>query len=418
MIIVYHGGSKSSSSKKRKFGRHYLVTFLLLLAGFAVLLASNRKYPLSTYLVNRTEEAALILISSGRSEKRGEREGEGEGGGGNTTQHYPVWSAAAAFARQREGGREHDRSGSGPAGVEFRTPGRGPLRPLRNATEFLTYGLGAVLPYYGTILPAFRYEGDTFRDTSEVEVAVIPDASIVALDLHECLGERETYNVCYYPTTTNSGGGGGEDEPKNDDDGTKYRAHCYLPGQFRLTGRKHNHHSGTPGHELWSCSHREVNEQLAAAQVLDFLLFHHDRFRRRSTNNLFFLERERERSGGVVRFVSIDHDRLPRNDFFRNMSFEGWVQSKQLLKYEIPLELRGDLRRVRLRNTKEDFVRTLNVSLDGQLDRLTGVMAGPGSATPNRNRTPPPNATALTDILWTRFESLVNFYGITATDDD
>ena len=88
-----------------------------------------------------------------------------------------------------------------------------------------------------------------------------------------------------------------------------------------------------------------------------------------------------------------------------------------LLDYDLPHGLVADLRRIRLQNSKEDFVKNLNESLNGQLDRLTDVFIEIWSETPQqflyKTYTTPPNETRkrtlnnpLTDILWTRFESL------------
>ena len=344
-----------------------------------------------------------------RSEKRGDRED-------NSNKAIPIWSAAAVFTKQREG---HNHSNSI---QEFRIPGRGNIGPMRRATEFLTYGLGGILPYYGEILPALEYKGSTFHNTSEVKISVIPNASLVVLDLQECQQGRKTkdgdivrdgnYNVCYFPTREDS---------KDTNINHKYWANCFHGERKKMKGmrnfdyQRRFHNLPAPGHELWSCSDRHVMEQLVAAQALDFLIYHTDRFSRRATNNVFFLEHQRP-----VKFVSIDHDGVLLNDYFRNQSYEERVKVKLLLGFDLPRKLRADLQRVRLRSSKEEFVRSFNASLDGQLGQLTGVLVQIWSKTPKKflykTYQTPPNATALTDILWTRFESLVNFYNITRED--
>jgi hypothetical protein len=329
----------------------------------------------------------------------------------NTTERSdqpPIWSAAATFAMRGEG---HDsrsiENARDDANIKFRLPGRGRrLRTMRRAMELLTYGLGGILPYFGKILPAINYEGATFRNTTDIRVAVIPDAALIVLDLIECDKGRKTkegnvvkdglYNVCFY--------------------GEHY---CFLKkikGQNHLSYERRIHDPPSPGHEIWSCTDHVVTEQLAAAQALDFLIYHTDRFYKdRGTNNVFFLEHQRP-----IQFVSIDHDRTNNQDIFRYKSYKEWVRLKLLLGFDLPQELRSDLQRVRLLGSQGDFVRNLNASIDGQLDSLVGMLDDLWHGTDVRFKKgwvkTPPNATSLTDILWRRFEELVNFYNITIGD--
>lgn len=269
----------------------------------------------------------------------------------------------------------------------------GPRSAVRSGKELLARGLGAVLPYYGAVLPRVRFDPPFDADT-RVEIALVPDLVDCVLDLHECASGRNTstgeivrdgyYNVCFPPT--------------NDTGRRAFRRHCRGKG----LGRTYGHPA--PGYELWSCGDTAVMEQMVAALILDYLLLQWDRFYTDHTNNLFFL-----RDRAPARFVSVDHDgpELLGRAGKPKASYERWVRLKVLLAYNMPAMLRDELRAVRLRGSQEDFVRAFNASVDGQLDGLTRVLVCPKKFTPG------PVGTALTSDTWWRLKSVVDFYNIT-----
>ena len=226
-----------------------------------------------------------------------------------------------------------------------------------------------------------------------MQVAIVPDLVDAMLDLHECDVGRNTssgervkdgyYNVCFSAT--------------NDTGRRALRRHCKGKGNGRIYGFP------APGYELWPCSDDGVMEQMVAALILDYFIQQWDRFYSDHTNNLFFLKNQHP-----VQFVSIDHDGPALLGRFK--AYESWVRLKMLLKYSMPAELRINLKTVRLLGSKEDFVHAFNASINGQLDGLTKVLVRPKKIAPTSI------GTALTDDIWWRLKSVVDFYNITITD--
>ncbi len=302
----------------------------------------------------------------------------------------PMWST---FRRQRSKNLpEFD------APLIWKWPGvKAKVKPQRIVTEVMVYGLAGVLPWFGTILPAIRFELP-FSNTTKIEMVRVNNITDIFVDLQQCSeGRNETsgpdgyYDVCF-PNVTG---------------GSAAKEMCYQKGiNMRSTTRIRKYPA--PGHERWSCSDEFVIEQLAAAQVLDYIIRHGDRFYRDRTNNLFFSANERP-----VQFLSIDHDTDPCR-FFRYQEYEETVSMKMLLEYDLPLDLRDDLRRVVLRGSKDDFLQTFNSTIDGQYDNLNRVSRE--SFTKDYCKPGKEDPRDLADIIWERLESVVHFYNITIDD--
>lgn len=311
----------------------------------------------------------------------------------------PIWSAK--FARQQH--HRHARRiqwwtpNDGSAHRKVSVPRSARRSALRSGKELLANSLGEVLPFYGNILPSVWLDHRPFDNTTRVKIAVVPDLVDAMLDLHECDVGRNTsngeivkdgyYNVCFSPT--------------NDSGRRALRRHCKGKGTGRIYGFP------APGYELWSCSDNAIMEQMVAALILDYLIQQWDRFYSDHTNNLFFLKNQHP-----IQFVSIDHDGpalLGRANGSKN-DYKSWVRLKMLLKYNMPTELRTNLKTVRLLGSKEDFVHKFNASMNGQLDGLTKVLVHPKKITPKTI------GTSLTDDIWLRLNSLVDFYNITIED--
>lgn len=247
------------------------------------------------------------------------------------------------------------------------------------------------------------------RNETKTEVAVIPDVVDATLDLIECKVGRMTqdgeivkdgqYNACF---------------PKGEDTGRDAaRELCYLTNNSRAyENRIHNYPA--PGHELWSCSDINVMQQMVAANVLDYLIGHRDRFYSYRTNNLFFLKHQHP-----LQFVSIDHDSSHQLRLFRDGSYEEWTPMQILLDYNLPHELKRDLQKLCLRDPKEDFVRNFNASIYGQLDNLTRILGQFWSDSlyddvRDKVKSAENNASLyLVTALWRRLGSVVDFYNIT-----
>eukprot|EP00547_Thalassionema_nitzschioides_P014590 CAMPEP_0194254588 /NCGR_PEP_ID=MMETSP0158-20130606/32521_1 /TAXON_ID=33649 /ORGANISM="Thalassionema nitzschioides, Strain L26-B" /LENGTH=232 /DNA_ID=CAMNT_0038992683 /DNA_START=212 /DNA_END=907 /DNA_ORIENTATION=- len=69
--------------------------------------------------------------------------------------------------------------------IEWRVPGRGPITTLRRFSEVLAYGIGGVLPWFGTRIPALRYNPPFGADT-DVFIATVPNLVLVTMDMHQC----------------------------------------------------------------------------------------------------------------------------------------------------------------------------------------------------------------------------------------
>lgn len=303
----------------------------------------------------------------------------------------PMWSASKR--QQSKNLTEFD------AHLKWRFPGvRKNVHQHRGATEILTYGLTGVLPWFGSILPALRFEVP-LEDASKIEQVQVDGIIDVYLDLHQCSVGRDEesgpdgyYDVCF-PNVTGR---------------TIANSLCFLPGvNMRPTTRIRDYPA--PGHERWSCSDHSLIEQLVAAQILDYIVTHGDRFYSERTNNLFISSTERP-----IKFVSIDHEAAPCK-FFRQREFEKYAGMKELLDYQLPLELRNDLKRVFLLGSKDEFVQKVNATIDGQFDNLNRIMIESlhrDNCRPEKGEDP----RDLAYILWERLESVARFYNITGDD--
>ncbi len=297
----------------------------------------------------------------------------------------PNWSA---FARQH-----HKNITELDALIEWRVPGKGKtVDSRRSATEVLTYGLSGVFPWYGTILPAIRFDLP-FQKSTQVEIAFVEDLVDATLDIHQCsVGRDETnkrdgyYDVCFPPKAS----------------GRKVaKSQCYKKEGRAAKFRIHNYPS--PGHERWSCHDMSIMEQLVGAQILDFLLAHGDRFFADRTNNLFFSWEQRP-----INFVSIDHHGSITS-FYGKKNYTQRVRLKYLLEHEMPLQLRDEIKRVVLHGSKDKFVDKVNATIYGQLDNLNTIFADLYKELLPEKEQPK----SITDIIWNRLESVVDFYNLT-----
>ena len=297
----------------------------------------------------------------------------------------PNWSA---FVRQH-----HKNVTELDASIEWRLPGKGKtVDSRRSATEVLTYGLSGVFPWYGTILPAIRFDLP-FQKSTQVEIAFVEDLVDATLDVHQCGVDRNEnkepdgyYDVCFPPKAA----------------GRKVaKSQCYTKEGRASKFRIHDYPS--PGHERWSCHDKSIMEQLVGAQILDFLLAHGDRFFADRTNNLFFSWEQRP-----IKFVSIDHHGSITS-FYGKKNYAQRVRLKYLLEHEMPLRLRDEIKRVVLLGSKDEFVNKVNATVYGQLDNLNTVFVDLyKELLPEREQ-----PKLITDIIWNRLESVVDFYNLT-----
>lgn len=299
----------------------------------------------------------------------------------------PIWSA---YTRQH-----HRNTSELDVLLQWRKPGtRKKIDTRRFAMEILTYGLSGAFPWYGEILPALRFDLP-YHPLSNVEIAVVEGIVDATLDLHQCsVGKDEEtdpdgyYDACFPPNHTSGRSPG--------------RKACFAKGGDRSAEfRIHNYPS--PGHERWSCQDKSVMEQLVAAQILDYLLAHGDRFFRSLTNNLFFSWEEHP-----VKFVSIDHSGSI-DSFYRNYKYAHWVKLKFLLEHDMPMQLRKEIKRMVLLGSKEEFGSRVNSTIHGQLDNMNNVFLdlyhqeNPDKKQPG----------FITDVIWDRLEAIVEYYNIT-----
>ncbi len=301
----------------------------------------------------------------------------------------PMWSA---FARQHSNNvNEFD------ASIQWRLPGANKevVKTDRSAIELLTYGLSGVMPWYSKVLPALKFK-TPFHKESQVYVAMVGGLVDATLDLHQCTIGRDMegksepdgyFDACFPPQVAGRAAA---------------KAACFRKGEG-ISSKARIYNYPAPGHERWSCYDRSTMEQLAAAQVLDYIISHGDRLYRERTKNLFFLRDERP-----IKFVSIDHH-SPVTDFFKlNREYKGWARVKLLLEHDLPPQLQDEIKMI-LRGSKEEFVRKFNTTINGQLDNLTSVMVDlfaegrPGEGKPK----------SITDVIWKRLESVVQFYNMT-----
>jgi len=245
---------------------------------------------------------------------------------------------------------------------------------------------------------ALRFEVP-LEDASNIEQIQLDGIIDIYLDLRQCSVGRDGesgpdgyYDACF-PNVT------GRDTANKQ---------CFLQGvNMRTTTRIRDYPA--PGHERWLCSDHSIMEQLAAAQILDYIITHGDRFYRDRTNNLFISSIERP-----IKFISIDHE-AAKCTFFRKREFEKYAGTKELLDYQLPLELRDDLERVFQLGSRDEFVEKLNATIDGQFDNLNRVMRESlqtDDCRPEKGEDP----RDLAEILWERMESVAHFYNITTLD--
>ena len=157
-----------------------------------------------------------------------------------------------------------------------------------------------------------------------------------------------------------------------------------------------------PGHERWLCNDTAILEQLAAMQVLDYLISHTDRFYDDRTNNLFFL-----RNSEPKLFVNVDHD-AHICEFFRpmdkRMEYHRWVELPMLQDYDLPVLLQQNIRTAL--SSKQRFANILNATMNGQLHAVSAVLEQrfvedcPGE----------PMSKPTLDMVWDRLESVARFY--------
>ncbi len=275
----------------------------------------------------------------------------------------------------------------------------------RNAIEILTYGISGALPWYGRILPAVRFDLP-YKNTSELEIAIVEGVVDATFDLYQCTDGRKYenqtdpdgyYDVCF----TTSAPDGKKIKKKH------FEEFCYTKFKRRKQIRRRDYPA--PGHERWSCHDQNVMEQLVGAQILDYLVRHYDRFYKEITHNLFFFAEERP-----IKFVSIDHEAHHRSkfkDFYESKGknkYEDYVDLKYLLKHDMPLELREEIRSVVWNGTKQDFVDRVNATLQGQLDNLNRVFVDV-----YRERwTRPKKLPFVTDIIWNRLQGVADYFKI------
>jgi len=303
----------------------------------------------------------------------------------------PIWSA---YTRQQR----HKNVTDLDALLTWSYPGIKPrVKIRRGASEVLTDGIAGVLPWYGAILPAIRFRSP-FDNTTKVEIVRLGNITDIFLDLQQCIVGRD----------------GGESKP----DGYYDVCFPHFPGRvaavdfcfikdslMRSSTRIRNFPA--PGHERWSCSDNFVMEQLAAAQVLDYIIAHGDRFYKERTNNLFFSSNQRP-----IRFVSIDHDGNPCK-FFSLNKIQRLGVTRMSLEYELPPELRKDFRRVVLTGSKDEFVQTFNATIDGQLDNLNRVIREYFNSKPCNEIEQPGD---IAGVIWKRLKSVAHFYNFTMDD--
>ena len=104
-------------------------------------------------------------------------------------------------------------------------------------------------------------------------MALVEGLVDATLDLHQCtigrdIGEADGYfDACFPPQAAGRAAG---------------KAACFRKGEG-LTSKARIYNYPAPGHERWSCSDPSTMEQLAAAQVLDYIISHGDRLYRERT---------------------------------------------------------------------------------------------------------------------------------------
>ena len=297
-----------------------------------------------------------------------------------------MWSA---FARQHSTNvTEFD------ASIQWRPPGMDKVvTTRRSAMELLTYGLSGVLPWYSKILPSLKFD-IPFQKGSQVHVALVEGLVDATLDLHQCtigrdIGEADGYfDACFPPQAAGRAAG---------------KAACFRKGEG-LTSKARIYNYPAPGHERWSCSDPSTMEQLAAAQVLDYIISHGDRLYRERTKNLFFLRDERP-----IKFVSIDHHSNVVDFFNTKREYKDWARAKILLEHDLPPQLQDEIKTIILLGSKEEFTRKYNATINGQLDNLANVIVDLfAESRPDKER-----PKSITDIIWKRLESVVQFYNMT-----
>jgi len=279
------------------------------------------------------------------------------------------------------------------------------LRPKRFATEALTYGLTGVFPWYAYSLPAIQFD-TPFTNKTDVDQIRVGGVIDAFLDLHQCLNGRPNgtdrtapdgyYDACF-PNATGRGDA---------------KRLCFTKDHKYMTEKTRLFNYPAQGHQRWSCSDNQVLEQLAAFQVLDFIIQHEDRFWSDRTNNIFFVSNQEP-----LRFVNIDHAAHVCG-FYRkqtNFEFDGWVKRKQpmLKDFQLPSQLRREIKNV-VSGSKAEFVRKVNATIDGQFDGVASVLEEEfANECPNKEMFKP-----TADMIWDRVRSVARFYNLLNSTND
>jgi len=303
----------------------------------------------------------------------------------------PVWSA---YTRQHyKDVAEYD------AVIKWRFVGvKKGLRPKRYATEILTYGLAGVFPWYGYSLPAVKFDSP-FTNTTGVDHIRVGGVIDAFLDLQQCLigrpngTDRTTpdgyYDACF-PNVTGRG---------------EAKRLCFTKDYKYMSEKTRLHNYPAQGHERWSCSDNHVLEQLAAFQVLDYIIQHVDRFWNGRTNNIFFVSNQES-----ITFVNIDHD-THICDFFTTPTkfeeFDEWVDQPMLKNFQLPSQLREEFKNI-VSGSKAEFIKKLNATIDGQFDGVARVLEQEFALHCPTKETSKSTA----DMIWDRVRSVARFYSL------
>jgi len=295
----------------------------------------------------------------------------------------PTWSS---FARQH-----HKNTTELDSSLRWKIPRRKNAR--RNVIEALTYGISGAFPWFSRILPAVRFDLP-FTNTSKLEIVIVEGIADATFDFNQCMFGRKYENLTepdgYYDVCFTA-------------DIKSYKETCRMK-------RERRHDYPAPGHERWSCQDTHVMEQLVGAQIIDYIIGHYDRFGESKTHNLFFLAEERP-----IKLISIDHDHHTYfKKFFKNgghNKYDEFVVQKYLLQHDMPQQLRDEIRDVVLLGSKDDFVKGMNATLQGQLDNLNMVVAN----IYNRRYSPKKwkEKPFVADVIWNRLQNVVDYYNIT-----
>ena len=80
-----------------------------------------------------------------------------------------------------------------------------------------------------------------------------------------------------------------------------------------------------------------------------------------------------------------------------------------MLEHDLPPQLQDEIKTIILLGSKEEFTRKYNATINGQLDNLANVIVDLfAESRPDKER-----PKSITDIIWKRLESVVQFYNMT-----